>query len=255
MKYCHLAFLLLFSIFVSAQDRNTVKFNLLSPASKIWTVQYEFQINERLSFNNTLFYRNKSSIPFSEQIDKLAKSRGLGITGVDFTYIFIDKAQIGIKGYSPELRYYFKSEKNPWFVGAFAQFESFDMTVPASFLVRYDDFFGNVELPVVFDISTVSGGLLIGKKFVFNRVTLDLVIVGPHIGKASKVDAQIDEPLLNRLSDDDQEFLRQGVIERFKLDENYYNVGVLGEQARINAKQKVPYFGIRGLGINLGYTF
>ncbi|SOE23065.1 hypothetical protein SAMN06298216_3456 [Spirosomataceae bacterium TFI 002] len=228
---------------------------MLSPVSKIWSVQYELKINDRLSFNNTLFYRKQSSIPFADELDKVAKSRGLGITGVDFTYIFIDKSQIGIKGYSPELRYYFKSKKHPWFIGGFAQFEQFDMTVPASFLVRYDGSIANVELPVDFDISTTSGGILIGKKFVFNRVSLDVVLVGPHFGSAKKVDAQINEPLLNRLSDADQEFLRQGVIERFKLDESYFNVGVLGEQARINAKQKVPYFGIRGLGFNLGYSF
>jgi hypothetical protein len=49
--------------------------------------------------------------------------------------------------------------------------------------------------------------------------------------------------------------MRQGVIERFKLDESYFNVGVFGQEATVNAKQKVPYFGLRGLGINLGYSF
>lgn len=255
MKYLKFFFFFLFSFVLAAQDRNTVKVNLLSPVSRIWSVQYEFQINERLSINNTFFYRSKSSIPFASQIDRLAKSRGLGITGVDFEYISIDKAQIGVRGLSPELRYYFKSKRNPWFIGAFAIYEEFDMEVPATFLVRYDDFFGNVELPINFDIATISGGILLGKKFEFNRFSLDVVILGPHFGKANKVNAEVDEPLLNRLSSSDQEFLRQAVIDRFKLDEDFFNVGVSGQQAKIDAKQRIPYFGIRGFGLNLGYTF
>lgn len=255
MRYLIFSFSFFSSFFLFAQERHTARVNLLSPVSKIWSVQYEFKISERLAFNNTFFYRPQQAIPFASQIDQLAKKRGLGITGVDFQYIFIDKAQIGISGYSPELRYYFKSKKNPWFIGGFALFEQIDMEVPASFLVRYENFFGNVELPVNFDINTFSGGILVGKKFVFNRFSLDVVLIGPHIGTANKVNAEIDEPLLNRLSPSDQEFLRQGVIDRFKLDESYFNVGVSGEQAKVDTKQNVPYFGIRGFGLNLGYSF
>lgn len=255
MKYLVLSVLIFCSFFTKAQKRNIIKVNLASPISNIWSVQYELELTKHLSFNNTLFYRPKSSIPFATQVDQIAKSRGLGITGVDFTYIFIDKSRIGIKGYSPELRYYFGQKKNPWFAGIFAQFETFDMTVPASFPVRYQGFIAEVEIPVDFDIVTRSGGILIGKKINFNRFSLDVVIVGPHLGRANKVDAQMIEPLLAKLSTDEQAFLKEKVVERFRLDESYFNVGVGSENARINAKRNVPYLGIRGFGLNLGYRF
>ena len=209
------------------------------------------------SFNSTFFYRKKSQIPLGTQFDKLAKKHSLGLTGVDFEYIFVDLAQIGVKGYSPEIRRYFGYKDNRWFVGLFGQFEDFDANIPASLEARYDGQIYTLDkVPINFDIRTISGGLLVGKQFRFGeRLSLDLVIIGPHFGKARKVYAAVETSILSRLNEGDRLFLRDKIIERFRLSDEYFDVTVGDEKAEINAFKKVPYLGIRGVGLNVGFSF
>jgi len=234
---------------------DAIKVNLAAAATKIYSVQLEKGLTKHLSFTLTGFYRQKSGFLFSEQMDRLAKSRGLGLTGVDFEYIFIDQAQIGVKGFSPELRYYIGNKPSRFFVSLFGQMENFDMTVPASLKakIRGDEF--EFKAPVDFNIKTMSGGILIGRQFRWNRFGVDFVIIGPHIGKARDVKAEAISSLLGELTEDEKAYLRQSVIERFKLDQSLYGVSVGDEQADIKSVKKVPYFGLRGLGLNLFYYF
>lgn len=253
------AFFIVLPFFCWAQQvpKNSFKTNLTAAGTKIFSLQYERMLSANWSFNNTFFYRPKSSIPFGTQLDRLAKSRGLGVTGVDFQYIFVDLAEIGVKGYSPEIRYYFGNKKNRFFMGLFGQYEQFDATIPASLEARYQ---GQVvelnKVPIAFDIRTISGGLLIGKQFNFgNRVTLDFVLIGPHFGKGNTVYAKVEQSLLSRLDEADKAYLKNKIIDRFKLSPAYYEVTVGDEKAEISNIKKVPYAGIRGLGFNLGIRF
>jgi hypothetical protein len=246
-----------FSLSAQKELKNSLKVNAAGAVTGIISVQYERMLTSNWSFNNTFFYRDKSQIPLGPQFDKLAKKHSLGLTGVDFEYIFVDLAQIGVKGYSPELRRYFGDKNNRWFVGLFGQFEDFEATIPASLEARYD---GQVytldKVPINFDIRTISGGLLIGKQFKFGkRLFLDFVIIGPHFGKAQKVYAAVETSILSRLNEGDKLFLRDKIIDRFRLSDQYFEVTVGDEKAEINAFKKVPYLGIRGVGLNLGFSF
>lgn len=214
-------------------------------------------LTDKISLNQTFYYRNRSSIPLGHQLDVLAKRYSLGLTGVDFEHINVDLSQIGVKGYSPELRFYLGKHKNPVFLGFFGQFERIDAIIPASFEMQYE---GNnfllEKVPINFDIRSSSGGILIGKKFNFTEnIKLDVIIIGPHIGSAQKVYAVVEQELLNRLSDTDKDYMRAKIIERFNLSENYYNVSISDTKAEINAFRKVPYLGIRAVGLNLGFAF
>ncbi len=249
--------LLLCPILLQAQDfKNALKVSLPAAFTKIYALQHEYRFSEHWSFNHTGFYRPKTGIIFGEQLDKLAKSRGLGITGVDFQYIFVNEAKIGVMGYSPELRYSFGKKRNKAFIGFFGQIEKYDTDLPALLLLQYQGDQVEVKAPVSFDISTLSGGILVGKQFwLSKRLSLDIVLFGPHFGKANKVYASVEDSLLERLNDEDRNFLRDRVIERFKISEEYYNVTVQGSAAEITAIKKVPYLGIRGGGFNLGFNF
>jgi hypothetical protein len=245
-----------FLVFGQKTPKNSVKTNLTAIGTKIYSFQYERTLSANWAFNNTFFYRPQSAIPFGTEVDNLAKSRGLGITGVDFEHIFVDLAEIGVKGYSPELRYYLGAKKNRFFVGAFGQYEDFDAILPASLEATYDGQIGEIRVPIVFDIRNLSGGILIGKQFNFgDRFHLDFVLIGPHFGKSSKVYAKVEQSLLSRLSDSDKEYLKDRIIERFKLSSTYYKVTVGNERAEITNVKKVPYLGIRGFGFNFGWRF
>ncbi|MGR3809974.1 DUF3575 domain-containing protein [Jiulongibacter sp. NS-SX5] len=254
-----LFFFFCFPVFVYAQDfpGNSLKVNVASAPFQLYSLQYERMLGNHFSFNNTFFYRPVKSIPFGTQADQIAKKHGLGVTGVDFEYIFVDLAEMGVKGYSPELRYYFGEKKNRAFIGLFGQYDDFDAKIPASLEVRYD---GNtVELskvPITFDIVSLSGGILIGKQFNFGeRITLDVVLIGPHIGKAQSVYAVVEQSLLSELDESEKNYLKGKIIDRFKLNTDYYDVTIGDTKAEINANQKVKYAGLRGLGFNFGFRF
>ena len=231
--------------------------NLAGAAFQLYALQYEHSLGSNWSFNNTFFYRPTQNIPFGTAADKVAKKHGLGFTGVDFEYIFVDQAKMGVKGYSPELRYYIGQKKNRAFLGFFGQIEDFDAVIPASLEVRYEGQIVELsKVPITFDIQTLSGGILIGKQFNFGqRITLDIVLIGPHLGKGQKVYAVVEQSLLSRLNENDKAYLKDKIINRFKLNTDFYDVHVSDDKAEINAFQKVPYVGIRGLGFNLGIRF
>jgi hypothetical protein len=253
-KLLLISFLLPLSLLAQNDFKNSFKVNGVGAVTGIISVQYERVLSPNFSFNNTFFYRAQNSIPFGSEFDKLAKKHSLGITGVDFENIYVDLAKIGIKGYSPELRYYFGYKKSRFFLGLFGQYEDFDALIPASLEARYD---GTVyvldKVPVDFDIKTISGGILIGKQFNFGeRIVLDFVIIGPHFGKANTVYAKVETSILSRLNESDKLFLRDKIIERFRLSDSYFDVTVGDQKAEINAFKQVPYLGIRAVGLNVG---
>jgi len=252
-----LVFLLLsfvsFSVF--SQQRNAIKFNVAGPLTQTYSLQYERMLTKKISFNNTFFYRQKSLIPLGTQVDTLAKRYGVGITGIKFKYIFMNEARVGVKGYAPELRYYIGKKKNRPFVALFGQYEDFDMAVPASLAVLYKGFVVDVKTPVNFTFNTLSGGLLVGRQWKWNRMGIDLVILGPHFGKAKAFYAVAQTELLSKLSEDEKVYLKEKITERFGLSGEYFSLDIAGEKAEIKSVKPVPYLGIRGLGVNLSYSF
>lgn len=252
-----LVFLLLFlsSFYGFSQQKNAIKFNIAGPLSQTYSLQYERMLTKKISFNNTFFYRQKSLIPFGVQADTLAKRYGVGLTGIKFNYIFMNEARIGVKGYAPELRFYLGKKKNRPFVALFGQYEDFGMAVPASLAVLYKGLVVDVKTPVNFTFNTLSGGLLIGKQWKWNRVGVDLVVIGPRFGKAKAFYAVAQTELLSKLSEDERVYLKDKITERFGLSGEYFSLDIAGEKAEIKSIKPVPYLGIRGLGLNLSYSF
>jgi hypothetical protein len=238
-----------------SQQKNAIKFNLAGPFMQTYSLQYERMLTKKISFNNTFFYRQKSLIPFGVQLDTLAKRHGVGLTGIKFNYIFMNEARVGVKGYSPELRFYLGKKKNRPFVALFGQYEDFDMAVPASLAVLYKGLVVDVKTPVNFTFNTLSGGILVGKQWKWNRMGVDLVIIGPHFGKAKAFYAVAQTELLSKLSEYEKVYLKDKIVERFGLSGEYFALDIAGEKAEIKSVKPVPYLGIRGLGVNLSYSF
>jgi Protein of unknown function (DUF3575) len=244
-----------FSSLAQSTQKNALKFNVLGPISKLYSIQYEHSFSDRVSFNATIFHRTKMLIPFGTTVDSLAKRHGVGITGIKFNHIFMNEAQIGLSGFSPEMRYYFGDTQNRWFLSAFAQFESFNVTVPASLAVQLRGMVVNVKSPVDFNFNTRSIGILVGKQFRWNRLGLDVVLIGPHWGKARNFDLLANNALLEQLNTAEQSFLKEKIKERFGLSEEYFSIAVEKTGAEVKSIKPIPYLGIRGLGLNLFYFF
>lgn len=237
------------------QYNNSVRFNVAGAALNLYSLQYERQLTPRLALNNTFFLRPKSDIPFGGFIDNLAKTHGVGLTGIRFDYIFMNEAQLGVKGYSPELRYYLGKKKNKAFIGVFGMYENFDMKVPAQIGVMKNGVNYEVKLPINFTFNTFSGGILIGKQFTWDRVGLDVVFIGPHIGSAGKFYAFGQNANLQGLNEEEKIFVKDRIRERFGLKDKYFSMELNDDAAEIRSIRPVPYLGIRGIGVNLSYRF
>jgi hypothetical protein len=253
--FCLILFVSSITVFGQEQPKNSIKFNVVGPLSQLYSLQYERALNDKWAFNNTFFYRQKSLIPFGVPIDTLAKRHGVGLTGIKFEYIFMNEARVGVMGYSPEIRKYFGENKNRWFVSAFGQFEKFDMTVPASLAIKYQGLFLDAKSPVDFTFRANSIGLLVGKQFRWSNFGVDFVIIGPHLGFANTFNATATNEVLGKLSEDEKTYLKDKIIERFGLSNNYFSLNITDEKAEIKSIRSIPYFSIRGAGLNLFYRF
>lgn len=238
-----------------SQYKNSIKTNLAAAATQIYTLQYERTLNSNWSINATLFYRPKNDILFGDLIDDIAKEHGVGVTGIKFEYIFMDEAKIGVKGVSPELRYYIGKKKNRAFIGLFGMYEDFDMQVPAEFEIPKDGYNVIAKIPVNFTFQSLSGGVLIGTQFKWDRVGLDIVFAGPHFGQARDFYAAGTNSNLENLTESEKEQLRSNVKERFGLTDKYFEFTIGEGSAEIKSVKNIPYFGIRGFGFNLSYNF
>lgn len=251
LKKTIFCFLLLLGPVAFGQYKNSFKFNLAGVPLNLYSVQYERKLTPKIAFNNTFFFRPKSLIPFGTAIDNFATKHGVGLTGIKFEYIFMNEAQLGVKGYSPELRFYLGNSKHKPFIGIFGMYEDFDMQVPAALIVRETE----VKVPINFTFNTFSGGILIGKQFQWKRIGLDVVIIGPHLGVANDFVAFGTNPLIQNLSEQDKYEVKERVKERFGLRDKYFNMEITDQSAEIKSVRSVPYFGIRGVGFNLSYSF
>lgn len=252
MNTKNLLFLLVFFSFsATAQYKNSVRTNLTTLPVSLYSLQYEHAFGNHIALNNTFFYRPKLQIPFGEPLDKLAKTHGVGLTGIRFDYIFMNKAHVGVKGYSPELKFYLTKSAHRPFISLFGMYEHFDMRVPALINVRNLD----VEVPINFTFQTLSGGILIGYQFRWDRIGLDFVLIGPHIGRADNFYAQGKNSAIQGLSEREKIRLKAGIKERFGLSEKYFDLKITDNSAEIVSIRQVPYFGLRGLGLNLSFMF
>lgn len=239
-----------------ANYRNKVKLNITAATIKMLGLQYERKLNNHFSVTANVFIRPQSLIPFGVTIDSLAKQNGVGLTGIKFEYIEMNKAQVGVKGFSPEIKYYFGKSKHKNFIGIFAQSESFKVKVPASLSVRYTGRIAEITTPISFSFNTFTGGISIGKSFeLSDRLALDVVFIGPHIGKALNFNATVKSETLGKLDTDDRLYLKDKIIERFGLYDKYFAVDVNADGAFIKSIKPVPYISTRALGINLAYKF
>jgi hypothetical protein len=249
-------FLLLLSpsIFAQKGPKNTIKLNVSGLGIKMLGLGFEHKINKTLSFNQSVFFRPKVLIPFGTIVDKVAKNQGVGLTGIKFQYIFLDQAKVGFWGYAPELRWYIGHKKKT-ILGVFAQYENFNSKVPASLPVQKSGLILEVITPINFKFNTFSGGISIGRRFNWDRINLEVIAIAPHPGIATGFDVNLINSEFVRFTADDKQFIKEKLQERFGVTDRYFNTVVDNQGAFIKSIKPVPYFGLKGLIVNLGYSF
>jgi hypothetical protein len=239
----------------STEFKNSLKINVTALAGQLYSAQYERKIKKNLALNITGFFRQKSLIPFGVMVDTLAKRYGLGITGIKFQHIFMNEAKVGTFGISPEIRKYFGSKKHRWYTSAYGQFQQYDVNVPAAFAIKYGSLYVDAKAPADFQFTSLGAGVLFGKSFDFNRLGLDITLLGAHFGNADKFKASVSNELIGKLNTEDKNYIKSKIEERFGLNPTYFDIKIEGSEANIANIKKIPYLGLRGIGFNLRFNF
>ncbi len=138
---------------LSAQKKNVIKINFLSPIVKTLNLQYEHALGAKNSFQIGFFYTG-------------AKSGDVGLSGF---------------GITPEYRMYFSEEKNApagFFLAPFIRYQNFSLTADV-----HDN--NNQIVDGKATLSAFRPGLLVGYQWLFSdKVTFEMFI-GPSYSISS----------------------------------------------------------------------
>lgn len=235
--------MLVISFSVNGQHRrNYFKVNLSSLAVNNYGVQYERAVAKRISVALSGRYMPKSNLPLRSVIKgQFDKDDADAIE-------MIDKLLVSNYAITPEMKVYFgKGYGQGFYMSLFYRYMNFELSdIP----VHFDSDGGTDRtLDIAGRIQSHTGGFLIGWQKSFARiVTLDLWLLGPHIGKATGAlngysatpFTPIEQQNLQQALDDvDIPF----VSKTTKVDANDANLSLSG-----------PWGGIR-TGISVGVRF
>lgn len=236
--------------FVLAQkkDDNAIKINLPALFFKNFSLQYEKAIDKKHSFAVAIRYRPESKIPFQKAISDLFTD----------TTIRLDLAKLGNIGITPEYRFYLgkKGVMESFYLGLFISYNYYSGDAPINYWAYNSQTNQFIAKVAVFKghINTLTAGLQVGAQWkLSNKLSLDWWIVGLNYGINSG-----DFKYRGTLTADEQVTLNEVKLKPMKeLLSSVVNID-LYEPANPNGaafKSSGQWFGIRAMGVNLGYRF
>lgn len=157
------------------ENKNLVKMNVGALLLKNYSFQYERLISKRISVAVGVRLSPKSNVPFSSKIETLIDDPE--------TWESIKNFKTGNFAITPEVRLYMgKGVFNGFYVAPFARYAKYTAEVPVS----YDGDNGSEMIPLDGDVTTLTGGLLLGAQWKLSKlVYLDWWILGPNYGSSS----------------------------------------------------------------------
>ena len=220
-----------------AAAKNMVKLNLTALALKNFSLQYERAVAKKVTVAGTFRYMPTGSIPF--------KSSFITIADDPDTERQLNNLKVGNIAFMPEVRFYFskKGAYRGFYLGLFGNLARYNADVP----FEYDDAGLTKTIPMSGNITTITGGLMIGSQFrLGGPVYLDWWILGPNYGTSSG-----NLSGKKSMSPSEQQSLRDELADvDIPMTKFTYTVDANGASMDI----KGPWAGIRA-GINIGFRF
>lgn len=217
--------------------KNMVKLNLPALALKNISIQYERAVARKVTVAGTFRYMPTGSIPLKSVFIDLADDPD--------TERQLNNLKVGNIAFMPEVRYYFskKGAFRGFYLGLFANIARYN----ADLLFEYDDASVTKTIPLSGNITSITGGLMIGAQFKLGgRVYLDWWILGPNYGSSN---GSLSGK--KSMSPSEQQSLRDELNDLdIPLTKFTYTVDANGANMDI----KGPWAGIRA-GINIGFRF
>ncbi|MBI3719007.1 MAG: DUF3575 domain-containing protein [Sphingobacteriales bacterium] len=228
-------------------DFNVIKINLSALATNTYSIQYERALSNHTSLLLAAKYHPVSGLPFKSTLRSLLDSLSEG-AGIDF----INNARVGGYAITPEIRFYFgKGAMHGFYLAPFVRYENNKLDY-----WRYT--LKSVNQTIVIDFngkqSGIGAGLQIGAQYMLsNKISLDIWLAGPYLF-ADKIDVNSLTDLSDKTDQDLQEVKND--IEKYAKDYlpgHTVTATVSHSGATLNAKG--TFYGVRALGLALGYRF
>ncbi len=235
-------------VFAQKKDDNIIKINVPALFFKNFSLQYEKAIDKKHSFALAIRYRPESSIPFQKAISDLFTD----------TTIRLDLAKLGNIGITPEYRFYLgkKGVLESFYLGPFLSYNYYSGDAPINYWAYNSQTNQFTAKVAVFKghINTFTAGLQVGAQWkLSDKFSLDWWIVGLNYGVNSG-----DFKYRGTLTVDEQVTLNEVKLRPMKeLLSSVVKID-LYEPANANGaafKTSGQWFGIRAMGVNVGYRF
>jgi hypothetical protein len=229
--------------------QNIVKTNLSTIALGNYGITYERLIARKISASLGYRFMPKTFLtktPLTEKVMDFFKEGDGEITQQ------LDKLQMSGNAITAEIRFY--TGRRPgakgFYAGVYGRYSSFKYDYPYDF-ERPDG--ALVLVPMKGKSSGIGGGVILGGQFnVHKRVIVDLFIIGGHYGSMSgKVDAPTD---LSMLDEQERADLKSEVESLIEIG-GKKNITADVRNDGLYADVKLPFLGVRGLGLTVGFAF
>lgn len=223
--------------------KNIVKANLSSLALGNYHLTYERSLLKRMSISLSYRYMAKKVLPLKSLLDSYVDN-----SDVDF-----GNFEMGNTAITPELRLYLGTGKmKGFYIAPYARFASFDLSVPVKYTAssipgsptKYATFSGKIK--------STSGGLMIGTQHqIFNKLVLDIWIIGGHYGSST---GDLNAVITPAMTPIEQSSL-QSTLNDLKEIGPFKFEGKVTSSTTAVATSTGPWAGVRALGITLGFRF
>ncbi|WP_256006679.1 DUF3575 domain-containing protein [Pedobacter deserti] len=225
----------------AAESKNIVKINVPALFLKNYSFQYERAIGEKMSIGGGIKFSPKSSVPLKSRLESLIDD--------EEAWESISQFKTGNFAITPELRFYLgKKVFQGFYIAPYARFATYTAEVPFKFDVDVMGTTYTETMPLSGDITTLSGGILLGSQFkIAKRLHLDWWILGAHYGTSS---GNISGT--KTLSNEEQQALREQLaeLEDLPLVKTKYTVDGNGAKVDFDG----PWAGLRA-GLSVGFRF
>jgi hypothetical protein len=229
--------------------KNIIKTNLSSIALANYGLTYERMLTRKISAS--IGYRfmpstNVTQTPLGETVMDIVAEEGDDISQQ------LDKLKMSGNAVTLEFRVY--TGRRPgakgFYAGVYGRYATFKYDYPYDF-ENPDG--GNTLVPLKGNSKGIGGGIILGGQFMIaKRVVVDLFIIGGHYGRMTgKAEGLTD---LSDLDEADRAELKDDIEGLVDLGDKH---GIKAEvrDDGVRADIKLPFLGVRGLGLTVGFAF
>ncbi len=220
--------------------KNIIKLNLSSLALNNFSFTFEKLIKNKVSFVLGYRFMNTTKLPYQTTFSGLFND-----PVIDFTNI-----SLGNNAVTGEFRFYSHKNMRGFYIAPYGRYANFNLSLPVSYTSTTGGISVTKSATFSGNISSISGGILLGTQHrLSKRIVLDIWLIGAHFGGST---GNLVTNLATPLTTQEQQALQ---LSLGNIDVSPYNLTGTVTSANSANLQSSTWFGLRGLGINIGYSF